>query len=819
MNFFRNRFLVWIGTIAHDLRYSLRALRKQPLSNGIIVLTIALVISAVSVFYTFTKDDQNSFFPFSERDRIVQFWRMGETKKAVMFPGDIVSEYQERLGSHEAFGAVKNAGRMTLTGMGEPTDLHAMGFTLDVFSVIGVGPIRGRLFQKEDEAAGDERRILISEQLWRGQLNEDPAIVGSDLFLNNEPFTVIGVLPATMRRTNIGWDIDVWRLMRVDRADKDFRWLLVAKLKRGVSVRQAHAELQVLAPRFEQQHTPLKREKEWFPKGFKTGWVVPITKPFFTADVEIPAEIVFTYVFGGIIFACVVGIACFNITNLLLARFSARSREIAIRLSLGARRFRIIQQLLTETMVLALLGGMFGLLASFWFSYLLRFQHIDPKLDWRLYLIAACGSMVLGLVIGLVPALRSSRKDLTESLKEGGLSTGGRRRHLFRNFLVASELAMASLLCLVGGLMTRNLMEFYSGNLGFEPDRLITVKVQPKSDRNLSENDQIAYSERGLQALREMPGIENVSLCLAHYMTRFVPKENFGLPSLSGDFDGKIQVPLLRVGPGFTEMFGMPVVRGRRLSGTENRGTGEVLINETFAARFFPDTDPLGRQIRSESDGERLTIAGVVRDRHQRMCFRAVEPEVFRDFRDSFAPYGILFVAQTQGDSMRMAGRIREALARIDTGQPVNQPEAVSAMLDRRAADVKGPMISLGLLAVVGLLIALAGVYGVVSFSVAERTREIGVRMAMGGTQLKILRLMLWQGARLMLIGIPFGILFGGLVASDDQARTMFGDVSPVDVPTYAGVVLLVGLVGFCASLIPARRATKINPMEALRWE
>lgn len=811
--------LVWIGSIAHDLKHSIRTLHKHPLSNGIIVLTIALVISSVSVLYNSIEDDMAQSVPFPERERVVQFWRIGERKKALMFPANLFLEYQERLESYEALGVIKRSGRMTLTEVGEPKELSSVAVTLDLLPITGLTPIRGRIFQKEDETAGDDNTILISEQVWREKLDEDPNIIGRDLLLDDKPYSVIGVLPAAIRTTKLGFDVDVWRMMRADRSDRAFKLLLVARLKSGVSVGQAQAELDILAPRLEQRHNPGNREKEWYPQGFKTGRVLPLTQPFFTVQNEIPAEIVFAWVFGGTVFACVVGIACFNITSLLLARHSARSREIAIRLSLGARRFRIVQQLLTETVLLALLGGIFGLLGSFWISYILRFQHINPELDWRLYFIALGGSLVLGILVGLVPALRSSRKDLTESIKDGGLSIGGRRRHLFRNFLVTSELAMASVLCLAGGLMTRNLMEFYSGELGFEPDRLITVKVQPRSDWNLSENDQIAYIERGLQALHEIPGIESVSLCLGHYMTRFIPKENFGLPSLSGDFDGKIQVPLLRVRPGFTQMFGMPVVRGQRLSGTENRGTGEVLINETFAARYFPGTEPIGQQIRSENEGERLTIVGVVRDRHQRMCFSAVEPEVFRDFRDNFAPSGFLFVAQTRDDSRGMAERIRGAIARIDTGQPVNQPEAISVMLDRRASNVKGPMVNLVLLAGVGLLIALAGVYGVVSFSVVERTREVGVRMALGGTQVKMLRLMLWQGARLMLIGIPLGILFGALVVSNDLAGAIFGSVSPVDVPTYAGVVLLVGLIGMCASLIPARRVTKINPMEALRSE
>jgi len=263
----------------------------------------------------------------------------------------------------------------------------------------------------------------------------------------------------------------------------------------------------------------------------------------------------------------------------------------------------------------------------------------------------------------------------------------------------------------------------------------------------------------------------------------------------------------------------MPVVRGRRLSETDQRGTGEVLVNEAFAATFFPNTNAVGQRIRSVNDAQWLTIAGVVRDRHHRMSYTVVEPEIFRDFRDSHADLKLLFIAQTRGDATAMANPIRETITRLDASQPVQRPEVISDVLAQRAADVKGPMITLGLLAGVGLLIALAGVYGVVTFSVVERTREVGVRMAVGASAGEILRLMLWQGARLMLFGVPLGILLGGLAFSLHRQQSMMNSVSAWDIPTLVSVTVVVGLVGLCASIIPARRATRVNPVDALRSE
>lgn len=810
------RGLVWGETIFHDLRYGVRMLRKQPLSNVIIVLTIALLIGAVSVLYTGERDGREAWAPFPERDRIVWLWRANEHHTIVMFSADLYHGFRDGVTSFEALGAARPSGQMTLTGVGDPVSYRTLSVTRDVFEITRLRPVRGRLFAEEEYAEASDNLVIISEQMWREKLEADTNIIGRDLVLNDKAFAVIGVMPAAMRSTLLG--ADIWRPLRVDRSQEIEHLWLVARLKPGATLKQAQAELDVLAPRLEAQRTVTEWEKRWGSDGFKTARAAPLTKNVYFAD-GIPREILFAWIFAGLIAACVVGIACFNITNLLLARFSTRSREISIRLSLGAGRLRIVRQLLVETLLLALLGGGFGLLASFWFSGLLRYQHIDPKTDWRLYLLAFSGAAVLGILVGQVPAIRSSRKDLTETLKEGGLSVGGRRRHWLRNFLVASEVGMASILCLVSGMMTRNTLEYYRGDLGFKPDRVVCVSVKPRGDRDWDDLAQISYAERGLQALRETSGIEHASVCVGHYFTRFMPKETIAISSQAGGEGESAQIALSRVTPDYPDMLGMPVVRGRRLSETGAGEAGEVLVNETFVARYFPDTDPIGQQIRFEREARQMTIVGVIRDRHQRMSYEAIEPEVFCDFRNSYSSFNLMFIAQTRGSAKAMAKPVRDIIARIDTSQPVPQPEIISDVLEGRAASVKGPMINMALLAGVGLLIALAGVYGVVSFSVVERTREVGIRMAVGAARWEILRLMLWQGVRLMLLGVPLGIFFGSLFLLFAPATAGFVDISAVDLPTSIVVVVLVGLVGVCACLFPARRATRINPVEALRHE
>lgn len=810
---------VWLEALKQDVRYGVRALRKQPLGNAIIVLTMALLIGAASVLYASVREERLQYAPFPEVDTMVQVWRVGEHRSTVLFPPAIFLEYQENIGALERLGAIRSGDRMTLTQVGEPVSCAVAEVTAELLPITGLQPIRGRWFDPEEYAEGNNRVVLISEQLWRQTLEADPDIVGRELLLDGQTYPVVGVLPAVIRDTQLAHNVDVWSPMRVDRDQGGFRLRLFGRLKAGVSRRQAQAELDTLAPRLERQHTPSEAEKRRFSAGFSTARAVPMTEFIEATDKEVRSYLLWAWVFASTIMGCVVGIACFNITNLLLVRYGARSREISIRLSLGAGRIRIVQQLLTETLLLALLGGGLGLLASFWLADLLRFQHVDPKIDTRLYLAAFTGTLLLGLGVGLGPALRASRTDLSEALKEGGLSVGGTRRHRLRNILVTAEVAMASVLCVVGGLMTRSFLEFYRSDLGFEPNQVVSVRVQLRPDRYPGREDQIAYVERGLQVLAEMPGIESAAMFEGFHLQGAGAEESFSLPTQTGDNALTLTAVLSPVSPNFPDLLGMPVVRGRRLSDTGSPGAGEVVVNETFVDRYFPGGEAIGREIQSPTEGRRLTIVGVVRDRHLLMTLKQLEPEVFRDFRDSPRGRGCEFLARTRGDSKAGAPLIREALARLDASQPVSQPVIVADMVDRKVGGVRGAMISLGLLAGIGLLIAVTGVYGVVSYAVIERTREVGIRMALGATRRAVLRMMLWQGMRLMLLGVPLGMFLGDWVVSLLPLMALPGDLSPRDLPTYACVLLVISTVGLSASLIPALRATGIVPMHALRQE
>jgi putative ABC transport system permease protein len=804
-------------TVLQDFRFGARILRKHPLGNAVIVLTIAVLIGAVSVIYATLRENEARLEPFPESNRLVKLWGVGLKGADELFPATVYNGLRANLRSFEALGAIEFKAPMTFTGTGEPVTCSAVGVTASLLHLAGIAPIRGRLFDEVD-AVGDGL-VVISEQMWRDKLGADDRIIGRSMRLDGRLHTVVGVLPESMRTTHLAYTTDIWILIQPDRNDRLANLKLVGRLNPGVTLRQAQAEFEALAPRLEEESEAGGRKEGVNPDGFTTHRVVALGKQVQNSRAGVPVQLILVWVWCVAILGSVVGIACFNITNLLLARQSARSREIAIRFSLGATRVRVVRQLLAETMLLSLMGGVFGLAVSSWLFRILKFQHVDPRFDWRLYLLAFCGTLVLGILVGLAPAIRSSRKDLAESLKDGGLAVGGSRRHRLRTFLVSSEVAMALVLCVVAGLLARTWFAVYSADPGFDPKRLISIRVQLRPDVYQQEASQAAYIDSGLRSLRETPGVEAASVCMGMELIGFSDSPYYTIPGRTETEQQQIPLVTSSVGPGFPEMLGMRVLRGHGISGAGSRAAAEVWVNETFAAKYFPGINPIGREIRAVNWNRPLTIAGVLRDRHPLTEFGAIQPEVFRDFREVGADLCAVFVVRTRGNAKAMAAPLRELIMRLDPSQPVNQPEVVSDLFARRAARARPGTILFGVLALAGLLLALTGVYGVVSHSVVERTREVGIRVALGASGASILRLMFWQGARLMFFGAPIGFLIGASVVSALPTGEAFHGISPLDPPTYLAVTLMVGIIGFCASYFPARRASRINPMEALRHE
>lgn len=811
-----------------DLQHACRQLFRHPFTNTVIVLTIALFIGAIGVVYATIRGNENRFRPFPEPDRMVKLWRAGETRNSPHFSADLFHAYAQRLSSIENIGAVERLPSLTLTEVGEPVSYEAVAVTPELLQAGALPPIAGRLFDATDAKRKNDRLILISEQMWREKLGAAEEVIGGELRLNGELLTVIGVLPKSMQSTSLAYNTDIWRLQTFADADSKGPYLQVfGRLSPTANFEQAQAELATVAPPLEEEFATAGNDRPELK--FHDALIGPINKNLGATAPRIDAAAILEGVFVFLLLGSVPGIACFNVTNLLLARVSARSRELAIRLSIGAGRWRIVRQFITETVLLALIGGVFGLLVSFWFAKGLSRQGINVRMDWGLYLVATGSAVGLGILVGLLPALRSAKTDLTEALKDGGPSVG-RRRHRLRNFLVTSQIAMALILVMMAGLVTRSYLAMLSPELGFNPDRVVSVNASLRTDTYQDMADRIAFMDHGLQTLQQVPGVEIAAVTLGGGRFESILNGPIKIAATSDRPAQRADTDILYGSADVRKVLGRNLIRGRDLSTAPDQAKQEALINEAFAAKFFPDTDPLGKRfhhhiIRNASEVGKprtapgFTIVGVIGNRHPLTTHHAIGPEVLLSHWSVTYQADVMFLAQTRANAKVMAQPIREALLSVDANQPINQAVFLADILERRANEPRSTVLVLMIFAGVGLFIALMGVYGVVAFTVQERTREIGIRIAVGATPSLAQRPMLWLGARLLLIGAIPGMLIGSLALASVPNEGLTPGVSAFDLPTYLATFLIVGAAGFLACLLPARKAANLNPMEALRHE
>ena len=450
----------------------------------------------------------------------------------------------------------------------------------------------------------------------------------------------------------------------------------------------------------------------------------------------------------------------------------------------------------------------------------MQLQFADVRFDWRLYGIATGGALLLGTLIGLLPALHSTRFDINAALKDGSRSVGGRRRHRLRNFLIASQVAMALILCVISGLLIKACLQMQGGDLGFAPERVTMVEVNLRQDVYPNNNDRCDYNDRAVEALREMPGVESAGLMMGGTLASYGMNSDVQFLGLK-EKETWHKVKFMKGTHGAASILGMQLVKGRDLSEDSVIAEGEVLINETLVKEFFADRDPIGTQLKTSYDGTSppATIVGVVRDRHPLTTYEGNQPEIVMGFRRMHFHGVSTFMVTTRSPGLAMAPAIREVIQGLDQNQPVAKPRLVAVELEARKSGPRKAMLALGSIAGIGLLIAMMGVYGVVAYTVNERTREVGIRMAVGASKSQVQNLIAWSGARLLAMGALPGLFIGATVVRllPDRADFFgFGDFSPA---TYLSVLLLVGITGALAARIPARRAANLEPMNALRHE
>jgi putative ABC transport system permease protein len=802
-------------TLWQDLRYGARMLLKQPGFTLIAVLTLALGIGANAAIFTVVNSVLLRPLPFREPERLVMIreTKLPQFPEFSVSPGNFLgwknqNTVFERL---VAFTGVT----LNLVGASDPEQLRGMKVTDGFFAMLGVQPQVGREFLPEEDQPGRNNVVILSHGLWQRRFAGEPKILNQTLLLSGQSYTVIGVMPATFRFG--GPDLDLWTPMAFtsQQAQNHGGHFLAAigQLKPGVTVEQARTEMLAIAGRLAAQHPAAN-----------TGWSVKLMPllEFAVRSIK-PALLV---LLGAVAFVLL--IACANVANLLLARAAGRQKEIAIRTALGAGRARIVRQLLTESALLALVGGAVGwLLAKWGMDLLLKLapqdlpRMSDVSLDGRALAFTAAITLLTGVIFGLVPAVHASKPNLNETMKDAGRgSTEGGRRQLVRSTLVVLEVASALVLLVGAGLLAKSFWRLQKVDPGFDPDNALTVSVALPRSKYPEENRQVAFFQQLLEKVKAFPGVQaagasNSMPLGGDFVLAFIVQGRPPLPPGAGQ-----STNFYAVSADYFKAMGIPLRRGRLFTERDTNDSPHVaIINETMAQKMFPDEDPIGKRITfntRQNNPDWYEIVGIVGDVKQYGLDQATTMQTYEPHTQQTYP-AMTLVVRTAGDPTDFTAAIRNAVLQLDQEQPISNVRTLAQFLSTSFAQQQFSMLLLGVFAAVALVLAAVGIYGVLSYAVAQRTHEIGIRMALGAGQREVLKLVVGHGMLLTLLGVAAGL--AAAFALTRLMKTLLFGVSANDPMTFSLIALLLLIVALLACWIPARRATKVDPMIALRFE
>jgi putative ABC transport system permease protein len=697
-------------------------------------------------------------------------------------------------------------------------------------SVLGVSAQLGRTFQADDDEHQDRHVVLISDGLWKRRFAADQNVIGRNITIDETPHTIVGVMgrgfqfPSRSELWVLGRNRGAVPLSLISQVpandwvhERDAHFIsVIGRLKPGVTISQAQSDIAAITRRLEQD----------FPKtnaGLGSNVV-----PLHTQIVGDLRSMLFILL-GAVGFVLL--IACTNVANLMLARATQRDREIAIRAAMGASRFRLIRQLLTESLLLSVAGGLAGLLVSMWAVAV--FVELSPgdiprlneaSVDFRLLGFTLLVSLLTGLGFGLLPAFQATGTNLNTSLKEGSTKASeGRQRRGARNILVVTEIALAQVLLVGAALLALSYVRVTEINPGFNPDRVLTAKIAPSNKKYPDSKSRATFYTNVLERLQSLPGVESAGMVMNLPLTGSSMNRGFrveGRPVPKADENVTMDFQI--VSPNYFSTLEIPIKRGRGLNATDVETTEPVIvINETMARQYWPNEDPVGKRLgigESTKDTAWRTIVGVVSDIRHASLSEPPVPTAFIAYRQDLESWPRMgFVIKAKGDAGSLSSAVRKELAEIDRAQPVYAIQPMENLLRTSVAQRRFIMLLLGSLSAIALTLAMVGIYGVISFSVSERTQEIGIRMALGARASDVLRMVLGQGMRVALIGIVIGL--GAAFALTRLLSSMLFEVSATDPRTFSMVAALLGGVAFLACYLPARRATKVDPLVALRYE
>ena len=809
-------------TLFKDIRYAIRSLVKQPAFTGIAVLTLALGIGANTTIFSVINALILSPPRITEPDRVVAVWKTPKDKRSEGFVSYLdLQDWRTRNQSFEDIAGYKPNGFNLVEGEAVER-IQGMRVTANFFPLVKVRLFRGRNFQVEEEKRGSQPVAIISYEFWQSRFGGNEAALNQQISLNGKPHTIIGILPPNFEFPLSVKDALVWTTVAGEGGNLPERGahvlLAVGRLKQGVTLEHAQADMTTIAASLEQEYPQANRNS--------TVYLVGAHEQIVGKDVRRALWLLL----GAVGFILL--IACTNTANLLLVRASARHKEIAIRAALGAGRWRIARQLITESILLSLLAGGAGLFITVWGLSAIKYYGADqlPRLDEvhisaRVLLFTLAISLLTGLLFSLVPTLKASRPDVNEVLKSGTkAATSGRSLRLWRDSLVVSEVALSLILLVGAGLMIRSFAQLVNVPPGFDPKNVLTGRISLTRDVYDKPEECVRYVNQTLERLRALPGVESAA---------FVAPMPFSGGNVGSDFriEGRPMPEPGRepgannrsVTPQYFQAMKIALLKGRYFSEQDKRGgVGAAIINQALAQRYFPNEDPIGKRIshiganQNDGDPEQWEIVGVVGDVHHNSLTKAATPEIYLPYQQNSWTWGN-FLVRTTVEPTTLAQSFREQVRAGDKSVPLTDVRALTEAISETVAQPRFYTFLFGIFGAIGLVLTVTGVYGLISYTVAQRTQEIGIRMALGASRQSVVRMVVKQGIALAVIGVAIGIAVSFVLAR--VIATLLFDVKPTDLATFSVATLVLLGAAILASYVPARRATKVDPLVALRYE
>ncbi len=816
-------------TLWRDLCYSLRVLAKTPAFTVVAILSLAIGIGANSAIFSVVNALLLRPLPYRDADRLVILWNRSPglgVERDWFSPGQYLDIKAENQVFDRIAVSIGSSFNLTgLTGQLGPEHVDGARVSSSFFSLLGANAKLGRVFLPEEDQPGKPPAVILSHKLWQRRFSSDPRIVGKTLTLNGNNLSIVGVMPASfslnkevmpavngIENADVILPLPMPESARANRGNEDYN--IFARLKPGVSVAQAQAEMDVIAARMKQQYP-----QNYPAHSGLTISVMPLLEQV-VGDIHLALRVLF----GAVGFVLL--IACANVANLLLSRAAVRQKEFAIRAAMGASRMRLMRQLLTESVLLAMAGGLLGVGLAFLAVKALRvfgaanIPRLDEVgVDGRVIAFTCLVALVTGVMFGLVPALRASRVDLNETLKEGGRSADGAGQHRTRKLLVIAEVALSLVLLVGAGLLIRSYGHILNSNPGFNPHNVLSLRLLLPAAKYKTPEDILNFFRRANEKIKEAPGVESVAETYSLPMSTvafawepitvegFVPKGT----------QNKVIANTRIVGHEYFRTIGIALRQGRYFTEHDTRGEQEtVIVDEAMAQRFWPNENPIGKRLQRSGAGGWRTVVGVINDAKQFSAEKEPPITVYFPY-EQYLARNMYLVVRTASDPAAMGPVIARAIQSLDPDLPVFDVRTMDERLSDTLARRRLSMILLGMFAGIALVLAAIGIYGVMAYSVNQRTHEIGIRMALGAQAANILQMVVRQALVLVSVGIAVGLV-AALALTRVMASLVYG-ISVMDRWTFVLTPLLLAGIALLASYLPARRAAKVDPMIALRCE